>query len=105
MTRLESWLRSVLWESTLPIVTDKKTTLGPDFSVHRTKGRIITKEFATKMIQGVREVFEIVDLETPKPSFSHQSDPTSMQSGKLVLIGRGIHYELFQRSLDDSLSR
>lgn len=36
---------------------------------------------ATKMIQGVRDVFEIVDVE------GHGDDT---QRGKLVLIGRGL---------------
>ena len=44
------------------------------------------------MIQGVREVFEIVDLDTGKGR-------ESGREGKLVLIGRGLDGEAFGESL------
>lgn len=37
----------------------------------------------TKMIQGVREVFEIVDLD-------RKEEGPQQQQGKIVLIGRGV---------------
>ena len=48
------------------------------------------------MIQGVREVFEIVDLDLGR------SDSKGMESkgmGKLVLIGRGLDEDTFGGSL------
>jgi hypothetical protein len=42
------------------------------------------------MIQGVREVFEVVDVETyPQPP-GRQDESAIKQEGKLVLIGRGL---------------
>ena len=56
------------------------------------------------MIQGVREVFEIVDLGTAKTPPPRQSGQAESQWGKLVLIGRGLQREIFQSSLDNVLS-
>jgi len=61
-----------------------------DLSIHRTKGRVLTTLGTTKMIQGVREVFEVVDVETyPQPP-GRQDESAIKQEGKLVLIGRGL---------------
>ena len=70
------------------------------FSVHRTKGRIPTTNAGIKMVQGVRNVFEITDLETGDEA---GSDLNTM--GKLVLIGRGLNQDYFQRSLEETLSQ
>ena len=43
------------------------------------------------MVQGVREVFEIVDLDG--------TEPTSLEDSKIVLIGRGLNQDRFQQSL------
>lgn len=52
------------------------------------------------MIQGVRDVFEIVDL----PNNNHATqdgdrESKKQQEGKMVLIGRGLDKERFERSL------
>ena len=74
--------------------------VGVTFSVHRTKGRIITTTGHVKMIQGVREVFEIVDIDetTGAPRGSSPGD-----MGKLVFIGRGLDLENFEESLNYAL--
>ena len=74
------------------------------FSVHRTKGRIITTGLGVKMIQGVREVFEVVDLEATKTLPSQQPGQARSHGGKVILIGRGLQSEVFQGSLDNTLS-
>lgn len=48
------------------------------------------------MIQGVREVFEIVDLDDGK---NQNPDGGADQVGKIVLIGRGLDQVGFDRSL------
>ena len=52
------------------------------------------------MIQGVREVFEIVDLDETAGA-SQRSGPGGM--GKLVLIGRGLNMEKFEESVNYGL--
>jgi len=48
------------------------------------------------MIQGVREVFEIVDLDDRKGVVG---DGGELQMGKMVLIGQGLDQDAFERSL------
>ncbi|KAI9846037.1 MAG: hypothetical protein M1838_001464 [Thelocarpon superellum] len=83
------------------------------FDIHRLKGRFHVLDGSSdpsshtiKMIQGVREVFEIVDL--PARSDVDEQDMVGdgaarieSASGKMVLIGRGIvDASQWQRSLD-----
>lgn len=51
------------------------------------------------MVQGVREVFEIVDMEEGGGEMQQRGD----NMGKLVLIGRGIDGEELERSLMGAL--
>ncbi len=51
------------------------------------------------MVQGVRDVFEITDLEAGDQRHTEEN-----KSGKLVLIGRGLNLDHFQTSLVDALS-
>ncbi len=50
--------------------------------VHRLKARLVFIDGNVKLVQGVREVFEIFDGE--------KSATISAQPGKIVLIGRGL---------------
>lgn len=54
------------------------------------------------MVQGVREVFEIVDLDRGGKS-AGESVEGEKEEGKLVLIGRGLHGVAFGGSLRGSL--
>lgn len=76
-------------------------SVGP-FSIHRTKGRIVT-DAGVKMVQGVREVFEIVNLEINQEIPSQGLEKVEKESSKLVLIGRGLQHNGFQKSLDNAL--
>jgi len=87
---MDAWLRSVLWENVLP---GHAETSGPVFEIHRLKGRLFLREGGEKMVQGVRELFDIFD--SPSPSSAEQGE----QQGKLVLIGRHLGEFDFQRSL------
>lgn len=88
--KVDEWLRSVLWTSKLPNL--KENDVG--FEIHRVKGRIGLEDGKIKMIQGVREVFEIFDAKET----SEQS-----KEGKLVLIGRGLKEESIRQSFIKTL--
>lgn len=54
------------------------------------------------MVQGVREVFEIVDLKESSKKAGHASDwqdGASIIEGKLILIGRGLADQPWDLSL------
>ena len=53
------------------------------------------------MIQGVRDVFEIVDIDSDAPGKNMTEDKGS--PGKIVLIGRGLSDLPLQESLNLSL--
>ncbi|KAM4056855.1 cobW/HypB/UreG, nucleotide-binding domain-containing protein [Hirsutella rhossiliensis] len=90
---VDRWLRSVLWDSKVPGSECKG-----DFEIHRSKGRIVLQNGDVKMLQGVREVFELTEppgLQEPQPA-----------SGKIIFIGRRIaevDFEgSFKRAIDQS---
>lgn len=87
--RVDAWLRSVLWENVLPNDGDEHKE---PFEVHRLKGRLAVQDGRTKIIQGVRELFEIFDA--PSGGLEDESE-----SGKVVLIGRHVPDFNFQKSL------
>ncbi|KAL2273215.1 hypothetical protein FJTKL_04878 [Diaporthe vaccinii] len=89
VARIDAWLRSVLWESVLPNDSDEHKE---PFEIHRLKGRLVVQNGRTKIIQGVRELFEIFDA----PSGDHEG---TSESGKIVLIGRHVPDFNFQKSL------
>ena len=94
---LEKWLRSLLWEKTLPttILKPDSGSCGLAFEIHRTKGLFEVKEASWRVIQGVRDVFEIREIE------NYSSDKVSQSTGKIVLIGLGLEQTTFQSSLDN----
>ena len=95
LSSLESWLRSLLWDVRLPD-PDLDSNLDPSvpsFSIHRTKGRVILTDGSVKMIQGVREVFEIVETDGDGAA-------SADLKAKIVFIGRGLESEGFGRSLE-----
>ncbi|KAI2469379.1 cobW-domain-containing protein [Annulohypoxylon bovei var. microspora] len=91
LKQVDSWIRSLLWESQVPGET---TNPKEPIEIHRLKSRLVFKDGNVKMVQGVREVFEIFDGEQT----SSQRDGIP-QIGKLVLIGRGTQGIDFERSL------
>ncbi|ROT40707.1 cobW-domain-containing protein [Sodiomyces alkalinus F11] len=52
--KIDRWLRSVLWDQRAP---GQDTLL----EVHRSKGRLVFEDGSQKIVQGVREIFEIID--------------------------------------------
>jgi G3E family GTPase len=65
---LEGWLQSVLWEEP----GEKKP-----YEIHRTKGYIPVQDGTARIIQGVREIFEIIEI-----------GANGDELGKVVFIGR-----------------
>lgn len=89
LEQVDKWLRQVLWENELP-----GTDEAQKFEIHRCKGRLIFDNGEIKMLQGVREIFELIDAPT--------SDEPTPASGKIIFIGRhvaGVGFEQSFRSL------
>ncbi|KAL9107220.1 MAG: hypothetical protein Q9227_007844 [Pyrenula ochraceoflavens] len=66
---LDNWLQSLLWQE-------------GSVEIHRVKGYIPLTDGTAKIVQGVREIFELVDA---VPTSTREKD------GKVILIGRGLH--------------
>jgi G3E family GTPase len=96
VAKLDLWLRNVLWESTLPHAQVELAK----FEIHRVKGRICTDKGTVKLIQGVREVFEMLD---GVESGGKASGSQDLFQGKLVLIGRGLERSSVVNSIRLSL--
>lgn len=87
---IDHWLRQVLWENKLPNDTAEHKM---PFEIHRLKGRLVLEDGKTKIIQGVRDMFEIFDSPVTGDSES------ATQTGKIVLIGRHVTDFDFGKSL------
>lgn len=101
LEKLDEWLRGVLWEASLPGEGAKEE--GEVFSVHRLKGRLVLDSGEVKMVQGVRDVFEIFDHREREEKEEGGGDQT-FREGKLVVIGRHLDKKGFERSLQHALS-
>ena len=92
--QLDAWLRSLLWNNHLVGKTGVE-----DWEIHRIKGRIILDDRRVKLLQGVREIFELIDA--PDASAESTSD---RETGKIVIIGRNVSSQpnasTFQRSIN-----
>ncbi|RMY94640.1 hypothetical protein D0864_05497 [Hortaea werneckii] len=95
--RLDAWLRSVLWESSLPGHEEKK-----GWEIHRTKGRLVMSDGRTKMLQGVREIFELIDGASVQEDAHAGSE---QQGGRIVIIGRNVGGESIASAFQESLNR
>lgn len=97
LPKLDEWLRSILWDSKLPPPGSGEEK----FEIHRLKARLPLSNGEVKIIQGVRDVFEIVDAQV-------NGDATSgtglMSEGKVVLIGRHLVDKPFKESIINIIS-
>lgn len=80
----------MLWDCTLPQPHSSPVNTS-NFEVHRLKGILTLNDAdssssSTKIIQAVRDVFEIRDSERPPQSDDSEKPPCC----KIVLIGRGL---------------
>lgn len=84
----------MLWDCTLPQPhSSPANTTSSTFEVHRLKGILALTDTdsntpSTKIIQAVRDVFEIRDSE--RPPQSDDSESGKPPCCKIVLIGRGL---------------
>ncbi|KAK4990824.1 hypothetical protein LTR66_006705 [Elasticomyces elasticus] len=97
LENLDFWLRSLLWEGALP-VAQRQTLPAPE--VYRMKGRIALIDGTVRLLQAVREVFEVLDA---KDGTSDSGDTQGQEEGKIVIIGRGLGAAEAQQGLQDSL--
>ena len=102
-TRLEHWLRSLLWQSLELAHPDAGAEAGDKGSrarsdIHRVKGWLPFADGQLKLLQGVREVFEFVDGRS-------DSNKGPQEGGKIILIGRNIDQQALQASLDAEMAR
>lgn len=89
----------MLWECKFPPYDSISAVHGPkDFEIHRLKGILYMEAGSAKIIQAVREVFEIRDVQG---STVDPSDSQAFQC-KVALIGRGLGHDAgpWQRSFD-----
>ncbi|CAG7959857.1 unnamed protein product [Penicillium olsonii] len=84
---VDEWLRSVLWDTKFPAPpTSISAEPHPDnFEIHRLKGILILSDGTSRIIQAVRDVFEIRDAEP-----IDTEDKSKPLQCKIVLIGRGL---------------
>jgi hypothetical protein len=91
---LDGWLRSILWDSKLPAPSncaDSEEKDNDSLEIHRLKAKLPLSTGDIKIVQGVRDVFEILDA-PQNPS----AEPTL--DGKIVLIGRYLLNKPFKES-------
>ncbi|KAH6673715.1 CobW/HypB/UreG [Halenospora varia] len=93
---VDSWLRSILWDSKLPASGSDHDQ--DDVEIHRLKAKLPCTNGNVKIVQGVRDVFEITDA--PKDS----SSLGSANEGKIVLIGRYLVNKPFKNSFLASIN-
>ena len=80
-----------------------------DFTIYRVKGYLTMVDGSMKMIQGVRQVFEITDVDANHMQITKGSDTQGEETsaekklfsnnGKIVLIGKGLKGWLWTESL------
>ena len=95
---LDAWLRAVLWDAVLPLPGPAASQAGYKFEIHRLKAKIPLSNGEIKIVQGVREIFDILDA----PGGAEAGSVAALQ-GKLVLIGRHLGDIPFEESLSSAI--
>lgn len=86
LSKLDAWLRSILWDSKLPDSSTEPATTSSEqspFEIYRLKARLPMSDGTIKIVQGVRDVFEVKDALDQ----IQQTQP-GLEEGKIVVIGR-----------------
>jgi len=91
---VDAWLRAVCWNAQLPHSQEDSS-----FEIHRIKGQIPNTTGHTKLLQGVREIYELTDAADAAGAESAKAPG----DGKIVVIGRGLTQESWQKSLTTSI--
>ena len=88
LPKLDKWLRTLLWCFKVPGAAgdgdDEVPDDDPKFEIYRVKARLPMMDGKVKVVQGVRDVFEIRDSEEEAEQ-KKVADET-----KLVIIGRDL---------------
>lgn len=99
LQKLDGWLQEVLWETRLPQKSPPlENGLKRKFEIHRLKSLLSMDTGEFKMIQGVREVFEITSLKS-----SPSESTLAQRNCKIVLIGKDIKSLPWEKSLVEYL--
>jgi len=72
-----------------------------EIDIHRVKGRLVLDTGEVKMIQGVRDIFEIMD----SPDRVEGQEKAGSALGKIVLIGRHLSRAAFEKDFAGALER
>lgn len=92
----DTWIQKILWENKIDGTSEVE--------VHRLKGRFIVQEtndgpVQAKILQGVRETYEIVDMrDAPEPELLAAALPS-----KLVFIGKFLQKDVIKASFAKAL--
>lgn len=83
---LQAWLENLLWEA-----DDRQRGQKRKYEIHRTKGLVpLTDDAAVRVIQGVRDIFEIIEVPPPPAPNPDEGEQGGPQDGKIVFIGRNL---------------
>lgn len=80
---LQDWLETLLWEA-----EDRQEGHSRKYDIHRTKGLVLITDGTIRVVQGVREIFEIIEPPTVADRTGDNSNATPQ--GKIVFIGRNL---------------
>ncbi|KAG6909292.1 hypothetical protein DXG01_001236 [Tephrocybe rancida] len=91
---LDVWIRAVLWENRIP--ETPASNPATDLLVLRCKGLITTNDGTQYVLQGVRSMYDMLEVQ------KESEDIAVPQLGKIVLIGKGLD-ESVRRSLENTI--
>lgn len=97
LSKLDAWLQSILWDATLPGVGSTQVE-SRKLEIHRLKAKLPFSNGDIKIVQGVREIFEILDAPT-----ADQDGSIAHSKGKIVLIGRKLIGLPFEESFRNTV--
>lgn len=87
--KLDQWFRTLLWDSKVPGASQEDGQDVVDeaakFEIYRVKARLLMADGTVKIVQGVRDVFEIRDSDEKTGEGQEREGET-----KLVIIGRDL---------------
>jgi len=101
LSNLDAWLRSILWDSKLPNLKSAVPDPGSNkLEIHRLKAKLSLSNGDVKIVQGVREVFDILDAPKSNPTTAEDSPKSG---GKIVVIGRNLVSLPFEESFINTI--
>jgi len=86
LSQLDAWLRALLWDARLPPPHAHVEGL----EVLRCKGLVRTDDGRVRVLQGVREMYELEEIEVGR----EDNGKGAQTEGKLVFIGKGLGVEV-----------